>query len=451
MFKPKIIVLLVCFIVLIILYGCGSIIQNSNSTTPTVTSYNTYFGDIHAHTAYSNDAWLIQKLIVGMAPVVASGAILNAIDNGLDFVAITDHAEDLSLNPLYGDEWINIQNECNAANGADIVAFIGFEFTKTSGTLDANGDQIDITGGGHKCVIFKNATIPAAPFPSSGTNLPTDLWSYLASYECITIPHHPARGDAPEGRGEYDMSTDWDYMPSNVALMPLVEIFSVHGSSDYLGCDDEVPGFRDDRSVESALQKWFTTGSAAYKLGILCSTDNHISNPGVCVTESVDAIISAEGNYSGGLVAALATAKTRDSIFDALVAKRVYGTSGPKIGLTFTATVEGDSATYIMGETIRGASGKVVRLHISASAGTTGATIQNIVLTQGISPEVGSDGITKTTINASSADLAFTITENTYFRITAYQSATQRWDPITSAWVDTNERAWSSPIWVEVN
>ena len=37
------------------------------------------------------------------------------------------------------------------------------------------------------------------------------------------------------------MSTDWSY--TNRERQMLVEVFSVHGSSDYIGCEDEVDGF----------------------------------------------------------------------------------------------------------------------------------------------------------------------------------------------------------------
>jgi len=54
-------------------------------------NYSIYWGDIHSHTAYSDDAYVIQKNL-GLEP----GRVQSALDYGkqqLDFLAIKDHAE----------------------------------------------------------------------------------------------------------------------------------------------------------------------------------------------------------------------------------------------------------------------------------------------------------------------------------------------------------------------
>jgi len=455
------------FVVLIsfsfLLYGCGKTdttasLENSqnfiSSATETCNIYNIYYGDIHSHTAYSNDAYIIQKLILGINPIGPYGAIQNAISNGLDFVAITDHAEQLDVkNNLYGrcnNEWIDTQLQVNATNGEKIVTFIGWEYTKTAAVKDGSGKLVDVPGAGHKCVIFKDANVPPSPFGATDTNGPNDLWNYLKGYDCITIPHHSARGEAPEAGAswdEYDMSTDWNYIPANPRIQPLVEIFSVHGSSDYSGCEDAVPGFRDERSVESALMKWFDTQNPAYKLGIVGSTDNHISQPGSCIEEIKDAVLPQEGDYTGGLIAVLAKEKNRDSIFEAMRAKRTYATSGPRINLFFTAKIKGEEKEYVMGETIKLDKKGIVELTIKAGPGKeNNSKIEKIVITKATKSGVDRN----TVIEGDRGNIQFTVNEPTYFRVTAYQSPTRRWDATNGTWVLTNERAWSSPIWIEL-
>lgn len=413
--------------------------------------YQVYFGDLHVHTAYSNDAWKIQKLVLKKTPEEPEGAIISAKTRPLDFVAITDHAEQIDVENLiygrYGQEWVNLQTQCNQGNSAEIVAFIGFEYTKTSAKLNPDSSLSPIPGGGHKCVIFKSDVVPASPYGSTETNSPIDLWNYLQGYECITIPHHPARGDAPqagENWDEYDMSTDWSYFPPIPDIQPLVEIFSVHGSSEDTMYEDQVAGFRAEKSVESALSLWLKTGNPAYKLGIVGSTDDHTSRPGNCLVETQDAIMVEEGDYSGGLAAALATAKSRDGIFAALQSRKTYGTSGPKINLDFTIVVRSAPArTYFMGETISGRSGEIpVELRIDSEGATASIEKTEIIV-------VDSLGKTQTFYYQATLTLNLILSRRSYIRVTAYQSPTQRWDPQSSSWVITQERAWSSPIWFE--
>ena len=248
---------------------------------PAGAAYNIYWGDLHAHTSYSDDAYIIQANL-GRTPQTPRYA-LDYAKAILDFAALTDHAEhieyyrdqngdlitDGSGDPI--DEWADLIAQCNdsAANGP-LVVFPAFEFTRTG--ADEYGD--DLVGGGHKQVIFKDFNLPAGPIsavdgqPVEGASYadgPADLWSQLdaGGYDYITIPHHPAKGVSSPLSPETDMSTDWDYV--NALRQPVVEIFSVHGSSDHAGCPDEVGdgregGFRSERSVESALNMWLSTG-----------------------------------------------------------------------------------------------------------------------------------------------------------------------------------------------
>ena len=423
--------------------------------------YNVYFGDLHSHSAYSNDAWQIQKFLLHQTPVEPAGSIASARARGLDFMALTDHAEQLNYQNLiygqYGDEWANTQTQGNAGNAADMVVFLGYEFTKTGAVKDEDENLVPLPGAGHKCVIFRGTSVPETPLGANTTNTPLDLWASLVGYEAMTIPHHPARGEAPAAGElqeweEYDMSTDWSYVPSDPSLMPVVEVFSVHGSSDYgiSGdlCPDPVPGFRTDRSVELALMNWLSTGNPAYKLGLVGGTDDHTSRPGNCTTDGPDVIVAAEGEYSGGMAVVLATGRTRAEIFDAIVARRCYATSGPKINLDFSAWPVGNpGGAVIMGQTLTVARGATV--HLSAAAGPgpgNTVAIDRLVVTT-------TDGTlipARTSYDGTSLDIEFAVLRPQYVRVTAYQETTQRYDTETSSWVDTEERAWSSPIWIEI-
>ena len=447
-------------------------------------NYTIYWGDIHSHTAYSDDAYVIQKNL-GLEPGRPQSA-LDYAKQRLDFLAVTDHAEhtevyrDENGNIIYDgtgqpiDEWQDIRTRCSDSVANDpLIVFTGFEFTKTG--EDELGNDID--GAGHKCVLFKDANVPPAPIssvegePTPGSPycaLPTDLWNQLseAGHEYMTIPHHPAKGTSAVISPETDMSTDWSY--TNRERQLLVEIFSVHGSSDYNGCDDGVDGFRAERSVESALNLWLSTGDAGYKLGIIASTDNHLSKPG-SIEEHPDNMVHQEGDYTGGLVAALATERSREGIWEALIHKRVYGTTGPRIKLNaFTVTTA--SGTYHMGETVKcaGTTPCSISLHLDIETDT--ADVERIVITKSTvnNPvnesqlQSGQPWIVQTAESHplceawSGKTVSLTVSDaveppRAYYRVTVYQKPTARfsWNGIAYVPKATNERAWSSPIFIE--
>jgi hypothetical protein len=470
-----------------------------------IRKYDFFFGDIHSHSMYSNDAYEIQAKYPKMTPGTVTASVDSAKKRKLHFIASTDHAEmittdtmkkpldmtyetcnDLPANEVQNcDEWKNILADCDTANNAIKtdssvpIVFPGFEYTRPSIGYDNKGNEVPYTYGGHKCVIFKNTDIirnlKIKPFQKDDGD-PYALWNYLKESDCITIPHHPARGQAPSGSEslkEKDMSTDWSGVPkTNVnkayqTIMPLVEIYSVHGSSeDLINNDDkddgnlQVPGFRKDRSVDSALKMWFTNHDPAYKLGIISSTDDHTSRPGNCLVEDSKAIVKEEGDFTGGLVAALASKKDAGEIFTALKTKKAYGTSGPFINMDVAVTVpEYGYTQYYMGDTISLSSpNHNIILRVEAKPGT-GNNLGNITMLEVLKYTKNSATPVVTTIkDTNKANLPFTLTESTIFRVIAYHDYTNRyqWVPNSDGKggsyvaVKTRERAWSSPVWVSV-
>lgn len=385
----------------------------ANTSASAPNSYNIYWGDLHTHSSYSDDAADLGNT------TPPSGSMAYARDvSHLDFMALTDHAEWLTA-----DEWANTQVQANAAYvPGSFVPFIGFEYT--------NSPVQQRSGQGHKCVIFAGTTVLPLPLGWPDTKGPEDLWTALAGYQAITIPHHPAKGHTAGMLA--GMSTDWDHV--NAELQPLVEIYSTHGGSEAAGAEEPVHDFQDDRSVEAALMRWLDTHDPGYKLGIGASTDTHLSKPG-SVQENEEFVEAAlEGPYTGGLIAALATEKTRPAIFDALNSKRTYGTSGPRIMLEFSARFA-DQET-IMGGTLRGPKGALpVELSVSAQGDT--APIDRIQLIK--------NGVLLSEVHGATLRITDIADDWSYYRVKVFQEPTARWDGVM-----TPERAWSSPIWVEM-
>ncbi|MFP6664491.1 MAG: DUF3604 domain-containing protein [Deltaproteobacteria bacterium] len=120
------------------------------------------FGDLHVHTTFSPDAFLLSLPLMG-----GSGAHppADACDyarhcSALDFWSINDHAE--GLTPLHWAETIDSIRQCNEVAGAatnpDMVAFVGWEWSQVGNT--------PATHFGHKNVILRgtgDADIPVRP------------------------------------------------------------------------------------------------------------------------------------------------------------------------------------------------------------------------------------------------------------------------------------------------
>ncbi len=125
------------------------------------------FGDLHVHTTFSSDAFMSSLPLMGGsgAHPPADACDFARFCSGLDFYALTDHAE--SLTPRHWRESIESVRACNAVAGTtdnpDLVAFMGFEWTQV-GTHPDNHY-------GHKNVIFRDtddASLPARPISSGG-------------------------------------------------------------------------------------------------------------------------------------------------------------------------------------------------------------------------------------------------------------------------------------------
>lgn len=124
------------------------------------------FGDLHVHTTYSNDAFLLSLPMMsgeGTHPP-ADACDFARFCSSLDFWANTDHAEDLTQ-----QDWQETKDsvrQCNEAGGVssspDTVAFLGWEWSQIGGFGKPHF--------GHKNIILKGLDedqIPTRPIAAS--------------------------------------------------------------------------------------------------------------------------------------------------------------------------------------------------------------------------------------------------------------------------------------------
>src|SRR5262249_7591620 len=112
-----------------------------------------------------------------------------------------------------------------------------------------------------------------------------------------------------------------DWSVHDPVRRPLLEIYSLHGSSELYDPSDplsyERAGFTFSRSVPGAhyaRDAWV----AGLELGVVAASDNHSAQP---------------GQPQGGLTAVRAGKLDRDGIFDALAGKHTYATTGQRLYL----------------------------------------------------------------------------------------------------------------------
>ncbi|HIE13725.1 TPA: DUF3604 domain-containing protein, partial [Candidatus Bathyarchaeota archaeon] len=191
---------------------------------------------------------------------------------------------------------------------------------------------------------------------------------------------------------KYGGKTDWTYMDNE--LQPLVEIYSIWGDSEKYG----------EYSVQKAL-------AIGHKLGFIASSDNHIGQP---------------GNPGNGLAAVITEDLTRKSIFYALKERRCYATTGARILLNFKIN------NYMMGQEIKlGSKKKSRRIYIHV-AGT--APIEELFIIRNNEEIKVYENLEKTIeINFKDSE---PLDKSTYYYIRLIQ--------------EDGEKAWSSPIWLNI-
>jgi hypothetical protein len=199
---------------------------------------------------------------------------------GLDFAGLADHPEDgQSYNYTLEDKW-RITREVTEEfhDPGRFVTLLGYEI----GTLDR-----------HRNVYFRDGEGRMIVEGPDGERVDMDnVFDKLAGTDYVLIPH------APKFHG-----ISWD-RPHDPERQRLIEICSNWGISEEGG----------PLSVRAGLDH-------GYRLGFTGGTDNHQAEAG--------------NPELGGITGVYAESLTREAIFDALMARRIFATSGPRMIITF--------------------------------------------------------------------------------------------------------------------
>ncbi len=292
--------------------------------------YNVYWGETHDNTyQYAVQAPPIADMLAGARVYLDFYAAAYYTACAEAFEAGGHPFEDLSRHGLILEgwkpaerlerEWAEVQAATRAADEpGKFVTFPGYEW------------QGDGSGGDH------NVFYRAEGRPIVRCNRLGELYDTLRGTDALAIPHHVAYRPGLRGR-------DWSvYDP---VLSPFCEIFSVHGCSE---TDEELIGLRRNHHM----------GPGTYAGSYQAALDRGLHIGAVC---STDAWGDMPGRHGDGLMACLAAELSRDALWDAFSARRVYGVTGDRILLDFTV----DGAP--MGSIIEAAGPRAVRVAVRGS------------------------------------------------------------------------------------
>lgn len=380
-----------------------------------------YWGDPHAHTAVSGDG---------------NGNVTPVFDvarqNGLDWVALTDH-----------------QN--NVTSAADFNALLARCRTETSSSFvcipsaEFSGLRTRSTVYGHKNLyVFQDndsalANLDLADFPTptiAAGACATDLYKTATSVQSAFGPslfwaHHETASAVA--------TTTWA-CHSN-AFEPVVEVYSSWGNAlTYLPSYDP-PSTRDNQTGDAPVSS--ATVQAALdqgiKVGFVAGTDEHESTPG-----SVCSSGRGVKPYGGGVtgVSLLAGAPfVRSAIYGELVAKRSLASTGPRVPVSVTWTAA--DGVHGPGETLALAAGSAVVLTVRVPT----ADVPYVTGVQAIGSSVvaplstSGGGVWSASIVSPPAWLyvAVAINGSTFYPKGCSDGGT-----------DTREYVWSSPTWFTI-
>ncbi|MFK7975391.1 MAG: DUF3604 domain-containing protein, partial [Halioglobus sp.] len=289
---------------------------------------------------------------------------------GLDTYANSPTARGITI-----DAWQLMVDTANAHYEPGVfTALVGYEWTSMP-----DGQNL------HRNVIYRDTNVPEMPFTSLDSGNPEDLWDALdaqrkAGKTMFAIPHN---GNVSNGlmyeRQQVDGSAiTGEYAQQRMRNEPISEILQIKGTSDthpLLSPEDEFADFelmsaqlsasadfseprgsyaRD--ALRAGIEFSHSEGFNPYRFGVIGSSDSHNASSSVEEDNHHGKLPLMDGTAglrlgksmflpgslhrsrnwgAAGLAAVWARENTRESVYDALVSKETYATSGPRISLRF--------------------------------------------------------------------------------------------------------------------
>ena len=228
----------------------------------------------------------------------------------LDFACVCDHDAHLYAHP---ERWKGASERVREySEPGAFIAVLGYEGKMRRGEGTAGLADINVY-----YLADEDEMLP--PFPAPLTR------DVIGGRRVIIVPHTPLYGSG------CDMGTHWQYLTElPTDIMPLVEIFSTHGNSEYYDCPRHVLWQARNQSVVDALKQGF-------RLGLIGSSDYHevLTGSLLRIQDTPRTINNQHMQARCGLAAVAADELSRSGLFAALKARRTYATSGIRACVDF--------------------------------------------------------------------------------------------------------------------
>ncbi len=287
-----------------------------------------YFGDLHNHSSLT----------------YGHGSFENALENAaqsVDFFTVTPHAMWPDIDQLQGNpelEWVIDYHRSAFVRLRDPEYWSNYieklkQYNIPGVRITFPSFEIHSLKYGDHVVVSRLQDLELPPAGATVVELRDQV---LDAGNTIITPH--GIGYQSNFRGY-----NWDYFRQGEQT-PFVEIYSRHGGSEGsigpFGMYHDM-GPRDyGGSMEAGLKR-------GLKFGVVASSDSHAGHP---------------GGFGDGRMAVLARALTRDDVWEAMRARRVYATTGANIILDFRingahmgeAVTDGESPRRIIEVAVEG-------------------------------------------------------------------------------------------------
>ncbi|MFT4566577.1 MAG: hypothetical protein ACI9FN_001538 [Saprospiraceae bacterium] len=484
----------------------------------------------------------IAKEVTSGDPAVALAAFTRVLD-GMNKGISDPDLSDPKLAKTIWQEIIKTADEYN--DPGKFTTFSAFEWTSAPNNRNL-----------HRVVLFKNSKgIPALPYSTLDSDKPEDLWKYMneARENGATLLAVPHNGNASDGlmfslTDSYGNPISKEYSEARMLNEPLYEISQIKGTSEThpdLSPNDEFANFeqwdytlsakveRPTKRKGSFLRQAYLDGlkfeskgaGNPFKYGIIGDSDSHNSASSneednytgkFAVENNPDHRLNGvpgfpEGNKqqirefgSAGLAGVWAEENTRDAIYNALLNKETFGTSGTRTKVRFfgsfdykqniTSNKDWIANAYAngvpMGSDLKKPNGKSPIFIIHAIKEANGANLDRAQIIKGWVDDKGeshekiynvalSDGrkdgsvAVGNTVDLKTAkytndigdveflttwmDPEFDAAQHAFYYVRVLEIPTPRWStydavklgiPVRTDIASTiQERAWSSPIW----
>ena len=458
--------------------------------------------------------------------------------------ALTDGSapEILFDRAFFGDVWADYLKTADAFNEPGrFTAIIGYEWTSSKG-----GDNL------HRNVLYRDGAEQAGkklPYTTIESQHPEDLWNWMADYEessggkILALAHNGNISNGlmfPEVNPRTGKALTREYVETRARWEPLYEVTQIKGDGEthpFLSTNDEFADYETwDRNnfagvkktnamlpfeyarsaLKIGLKMQGNVGANPYKFGMIGSTDSHTGlatgeennffgkmsymEPRAARAEDELGNVNGAITYgwqmaASGYAAVWAEENTREAIFDAMMRKETYATTGPRMTVRFDAKYGGQQVP--MGGELSGDNkAQAPTFIVTAAKDPIGANLDRIQIVKGwvnadggseekvfnvvwagkrkvnrrgelaavgntvdVASATYSNTIGATQLSAEWQDPEFNAAQSAFYYVRVLEIPTPRWTAYDAARYDlkmakeipmiTRERAYTSPIWFE--